>query len=89
MFLMMAPVFMNQFINSWATYLRCHKKEPYLAVSIVTGVLCSLSTILLGKYFGVVGITSGYFLITIVMFPWCYYIFKIKKMSWHKLTFNQ
>jgi O-antigen/teichoic acid export membrane protein len=82
--LMMIPIFLNQFVSSWATYLRCHKKEPFLINSIVGGVSCSLSTILLGKYFGLIGITSGYCLIAVSMFPWSYYIFKSKKKEWHK-----
>ena len=84
LFFMLIPVFLNQFIASWATYLRCHKKEPYLIISIVGGVLCLLSTVILGRYFGVVGVTSGYCLITIALFPWAYYIFKTKKIEWHK-----
>jgi O-antigen/teichoic acid export membrane protein len=84
--LMMTPVFLNQFVSSWATYLRCHKKEPFLTNSIVGAISCSLSTILLGKYFGLVGITSGYCLIAVSMFPWSYYIFKSKKFEWHKMS---
>jgi O-antigen/teichoic acid export membrane protein len=86
LFFMLIPVFLNQFIASWATYLRCHKKEPFLIISIVGGVLCVLSTIILGRNFGVVGVTSGYCLITIALFPWAYYIFKIKKIEWHKIV---
>jgi len=83
MILMMIPLFINQFVNAWATHLRCHKQEPYLLISIVGGVLCCLSTILLGKYFGVIGVTAGYCLITICLMPWGYYIFKTKKEEWH------
>jgi O-antigen/teichoic acid export membrane protein len=84
MVLMMIPVFLNQFIAAWATYLRCHKKEPFLIISIVGGVLCLLSTVILGSYFGVIGVSSGYCLITISLFPWGYYIFKTKRLEWHK-----
>ena len=84
LFFMMLTVFLNQYVASWATYLRCHKKEPYLINSIVGGVLCSLSTVLLGKYFGVIGLTSGYCLISLILFPWAYLIFKNKKLEWHK-----
>lgn len=83
MVLMMVPLFLNQFIFSWATYLRCHKKEPFLLISIVTGILCSLSTILLGKYYGVLGITLGYCSITLFTFIWGYLIFIKKKNEWH------
>lgn len=83
MFFMMVPVFLNQIVGSWATYLRCHKKEPFLINSIAAGILCSLSAVFLGKYFGIMGLTFGYCLITVTMFPWAYYIFKTKKKEWH------
>lgn len=89
MLFMMIPVFLNQFISSWATYLRCHKKEPFLINSIVGGVLCSLSTVLLGKYYGVIGVTSGYCLLTVSGLPWAYYIFKTKKLEWHKTALSK
>jgi O-antigen/teichoic acid export membrane protein len=84
LFLMMIPIFLNQIITSWATYLRCHKKEPYLINSIIGGILCALSTVLLGKYFGIIGVTSGYCILTILLLPWGYYIFKTKKSEWHE-----
>lgn len=90
-FLPMLPVvllctvtFVNQFIFSWATYLRCHKKEPYLIYSIVSGILCLLSTLCFGKYYGLMGIVIGYSFITIIIgFPWAFFIFKTKKIEWH------
>lgn len=82
--LMIIPLFLNQFVNSWATYLRCHKKEPFLIISICCGISCCLSTILLGKYFGVAGVTMGYCMITILFFPWEYWIYKTKKEKWHE-----
>lgn len=81
--LMMIPVFINQWVSSWATYLRCHKQEPFLVNSIAGGVLCCLSTVLLGRYFGVIGMTSGYCLITFLFSFWGYWIFKTKKREWH------
>lgn len=83
MILMMIPMFINQFVNSWAVYLRCHKQEPFLYNSLVGGVLCCLSTIFLGKYYGVVGITGGYCFITIALSLWSYWIFRTKKRVWH------
>lgn len=83
MILMMIPLFINQFVSSWATYLRCHKQEPFLVNSIVSGILCCLSTTLLGKYFGVLGITGGYCFIVFVLSFWGYWIFVTKKREWH------
>ena len=83
MILMMIALFINQFVNAWATYLRCHKQEPFLMNSIVGGILCCLSTILLGKYFGVLGITGGYCFITFTLSFWGHWIFVTKKKEWH------
>ncbi len=74
----------NQFIFSWATYLRCHKKEPFLINSISIGILCAASTFLLGKYSGLIGIVLGYFSLSVfISLPWAYLIFKKKKKEWH------
>ncbi|MTH17507.1 hypothetical protein [Flavobacterium sp. LC2016-01] len=80
---MSIPVFLNHIIASWATYLRCHKKEPMLLQSVVIGVLSCLSTLVLGKFFGVIGMTLGYMVLTMVAFIWTYMIFKTKKRLWH------
>jgi O-antigen/teichoic acid export membrane protein len=74
----------NQLIFSWATYLRCHKQEPFLINSMVGGLLCCLSTVFLGRYFGLYGIVAGYTFLTVFMgLPWSFYIFKTKKLLWH------
>ena len=84
MLLMMIPLFINQYVTSWATYLRCHKKEPFLVNSICAGIACCLSTFILGKYFGLYGVTGGYCFITITFLPWGYNIYKKKKNQWHE-----
>lgn len=83
MFFMMIAVVLNHIVGSWATYLRCHKKEPMLIQSIVMGILCCSSTILLGNYFGIIGITSGYMVLTIGGSVWTYFIFTTNKNKWH------
>lgn len=83
MLLMMVPEFANQFITAWATYLRCHKEEPFLPYSVVSGLLCCLSTIGIGHLYGVNGITTGYCLITLILMPWAYRIFRTKRRLWH------
>jgi O-antigen/teichoic acid export membrane protein len=83
MFFMIVPILLNHITSSWATYMRCHKKEPLLVQSLVIGFFCSISTIVLGKYFGVTGLTFGYMLITMISFIWIYFIYKKKKKEWH------
>jgi O-antigen/teichoic acid export membrane protein len=86
LFFMMCTILLNLIVSSWATYLRCHKKEPYLINSIVAGVLSTVSTIILGKYYGLLGISAGYLLLNIFMFPWAYKIFIDKRKLWHRVV---
>ncbi len=83
MLFMMISFFMNHLIGSWAVYLRCHKKEPMLVNSIIFGALSSISTIVFGRYYGVLGITSGYFIVTLFIAVWAQRIFRLKKKEWH------
>lgn len=83
MILMMIPVFLQQFTNSWATYLRCHKKEPFMIYSIVAGALCMFSTFFFGKIYGLYGVVIGYCSIKVLLFPWGYYLYNSNKKKWH------
>jgi hypothetical protein len=86
MFFMMCTILINLIVSSWAIYLRCHKQEPYLINSIVAGVLSTVSITMLGKYYGLSGISAGYLLINIFMFPWAYKVFIDKRKSWHQIV---
>ena len=70
-------------INCWATYLRCHKKEPLLLNSVVMGILCCISTVTFGSLYGVYGITIAYALLRIVSLIWINYVYRYKKKEWH------
>lgn len=71
-------------VNCWATYLRCHKKEPLLLSSVVVAILCCISTICGGQLYGLYGIVVGFSLLRFVSLTWIYSIFKKKKYEWHK-----
>jgi hypothetical protein len=74
----------NQAIFALATYLRCHKKEPMLALSIAMGILVCTSTMVFGEKFGVYGITTGYVALTLfVGLLGTIFIFVIKRKEWH------
>ena len=84
--LLSISTFANQFVSAFATYLRCHKKEPFLIFSIVLGILTATSTLVFGKFFGVLGITIGYSFLTVFLsLTWAIIIFKKKKVLWHQL----
>ncbi len=76
-------IFLNHIVGAWATYMRCHKKEPLIVQSVVMAVFCTLSTFFLGHSFGVMGMTLGYLILNIVGFIWVYIIYISKKRAWH------
>ena len=78
------PVVLQAVTDNFATYLRCHKQEPFLILSIVSGIASAASILIMGKYFGLYGITAGYCFLAIAFFPWGYWIYKTKKAEWHK-----
>ena len=82
--LLSIATFVNQFVSAFGTYLRCHKQEPFLAYSIVMAILTTLSTLILGKFFGVFGIALGYCVLTVTLgLFWVRFIFIKKKKLWH------
>ena len=78
------PVVLQAVTDNFATYLRCYKKEPFLIISIVSGIASAISILVMGKYFGLYGICGGYCFLAIAFFPWGYWIYKTKKVEWHK-----
>lgn len=82
--LLCVAAFINQIVYSWATYLRCHKEEPFLYISIINGVMCAASSILLSHYFGVNGMVAGFTVISaLVGGLGGYYVFTTKKRQWN------
>jgi len=74
----------NCSVFAMAIYLRSHKEEPLLVQSIVFAILSAMSTIILGARYGVIGVTSGYMILSMtVSLPWVTAIFIKKRKLWH------
>jgi len=76
-------VFLNQFVFSWATYMRCQKQEPLLIQSIIGAIYCSLSTYFFGKFFGLNGIVIGYTFWIIITVVWVHSVYVKNKLALH------
>lgn len=75
----------NIIINTLATYLRCHKKEPFLHAALVVGLLSGLSTYIFAKNYGVTYVVIGYVLVVyVVSLPLSLFIFKTKRLQYHE-----
>lgn len=70
-------------VNCWAIYLRSHKREPLMVNSVVMGILCCMSTFILGHIYGLYGIVIGFFMLRMVSLSWVYKVFRNKKTAWH------
>ena len=67
----------------FSIYLRAHKKEPLLALSVIYGVLIGFSTLLSGKYYSINEVAFGYLAINIIVLPFIIYVWQKSKKEWH------
>jgi len=69
-------------------YIRAHKKEPFLVLSIVSGILVALSTWFLGSHFGVIAMAAGYLAVmACVVFPWNLILWTRYRTEWHSTNY--
>lgn len=71
-------------VNCWATYLRCHKREPLMLNSITMGILCCASTFFLGGTYGLYGMCIGYAFLRVISMIWIYSVYITKRKEWHE-----
>jgi hypothetical protein len=67
----------------FSSYLRAHKKEPMMSLSVASGILIALSTVILGKYYAAMGVSIGYFLSNIILIPFVFLIWSRCRTQWH------
>lgn len=81
--LLLISCLLNHVTYSEAMYLRAHKAEPFLVVSVVSGVLTAIATLLLARPFGATGVCLGNFACTLVTVALGTWIFFNKRSEWH------
>jgi O-antigen/teichoic acid export membrane protein len=74
-----------QIVNSaFGIYLRAHKKEPLMMVSVIASIIQGALTWFLGMRYSTLGVTSGYFLVSLLfLFPSVFLIWKRCRAEWH------
>lgn len=82
--IMLVGFAVGQVINPLAVYLRSHKREPYLWLSIVNAAALVSATIVAGRAFGAQGVAWSYLLISaLILTPAGIWIFVRCRQSWH------
>jgi O-antigen/teichoic acid export membrane protein len=66
----------------FSSYMRAHKQEPLVALSLLAALLIGLSTIILGKQYGGVGVASGYLVAHLIVIPMVIYVWCQKRREW-------
>ena len=65
--MLLIGMILDAIIFSEAIYLRAHKQEKFLSVSVMGAIYTALSTYFLGKRFGATGMVAGYLAGTLVI----------------------
>ena len=73
-------------LSPMSVYLRAHKKEPYVLISIAAGVLIGLSSFILGKQFSAIGVAIAYLGSNLILLPWGLAIFYYCRREWHAVV---
>lgn len=68
----------------FSTYLRAHKKDPFLFVAVAGGISIGFLTVIFGKYYSAIGIAICYLLAHLVLVPIVIIIWYRCRIEWHK-----
>ncbi len=82
--LLLLAVVVAQVGQCHAAYLRAHKREPIMVMSVTTSLLAGLMVWALGSRFGPIGAVGGYLgVVAGVTVPWGTVIWSRCKAEWH------
>lgn len=74
----------NHLLFSMALYLRSHRRDPLVLLSIISGILITVSSMITAAYWGTSGVTLCYALVTwVVGVGWGTIIFQNCRLKWH------
>lgn len=84
--ILLVSVVINVIIVGLATYLRAHKQEPFMVISVIGGVLNGTTTWLLGMWYSSMGIAAGSLTLNLIVgIPSAYIIWRRCRKSWHTI----
>lgn len=66
----------------FSAYMRAHKREPLMYLSILAGALIGLSTFFFGKYFSVFEVALGYLTVNALIIPMVVIVWYNERRSW-------
>jgi O-antigen/teichoic acid export membrane protein len=76
----------NQIVFGQAIYLRAHKKEPFMSLSVVNGLTTGCLVAVLGYFFGAWGVSLAYAAVQLAILPVAFRIWSTRRREWHELS---
>jgi len=84
--LFLAGQCLSTMLQPVSAYLRAHKREPLMAITVVMAISIATTTLAGAWYSGVLGVAAGYFVVNAFMFPVVVFIWRRCRREWHSLT---
>ena len=82
--LLLGTVCFQALAGSFAAYLRAHKQEPLMRMTILASLLQGAGTWYLGKHFASLGVTAGFFAVTaFFVLPYVLIVWRRCRREWH------
>lgn len=81
--LLLCGVILQQLRFALGSYLRAHKKEPFLMLSVIEGGTAVVFLSLLGKHYSALGMTAGFLALVVLTLIPGFVIFKRCRAAWH------
>jgi hypothetical protein len=81
--LLLVAMVVNHFVGALGIYLRAHKQEPLLFMSLLGGALVCLSSYFLGRVWGATGMMAGNLAISFLGLTLGTTTFRRKRRQWH------
>jgi O-antigen/teichoic acid export membrane protein len=82
--LLLGTVCFQAAAGAFAIYLRAHKKEPLMGMTIIASLLQGAGTWYLGKHYGSLGVTAGFLAITAgFVLPYVLFVWRRCRREWH------
>lgn len=84
-FALVISIVLQQVVSGQAFYLRAHKQEPFLAPSVVSGLLCAALALILGISDAGQGISLGMLIVAVFSVFYCSAVFQRKRRLWYNI----
>jgi O-antigen/teichoic acid export membrane protein len=81
--LLVLATVVNQIVFGQAVYLRAHKREPFMWLSLANGLATGFLVVILGRFYGAWGVCLAYSLVQIAILAWATAVWKYCRRTWH------